>query len=203
MRLNAEEQAWLGGDEGPAMQLAARIIVQMGELMGADELIPIVSAHVDGGLYHGQVSLDFVRRLADGGGQVRVPTSLNVGSVDLLHPELFRGDVYLARAGRELMRLYEQLGCGATFTCSPYQNRPRPNLGDQIAWAESNAIVFANSVLGARTERYGDFIDICAALLGRAPYAGLHRAEGRYGRVRFRVAPLPRALLESDVLFAT
>ena len=133
---------------------------------------------------------------------MRVPTTLNVGSVDLLHPELFRGDAALARSGRELMRCYEELGCRATWTCAPYQQAARPAFGEHIAWAESNAIVFVNSVLGARTDRYGDFIDICAALLGRAPYAGLHRPENRRGRICFRLEPLPARLQESDILFA-
>ena len=174
----------------------------MAALSGADRLISISSAHIDGCLYHGQVSLDFARKLAAGGARVRVPTTLNVGSVDLLHPELFRGDAALARAGRSLMRCYEEMGCRATFTCAPYQLVARPRFGEHVAFAESNAIVFVNSVLGARTDRYGDFIDICAALLGRAPYAGLHRDENRVGRVLFRLEPLPAALRKSDVLFA-
>jgi predicted aconitase len=174
----------------------------MAALSGADRLIPITSAHVDGCLYHGEVSLDFARKLVAGEARVRVPTTLNVGSVDLLHPELFRGDKSLAQAGRELMRCYEALGCRATWTCAPYQQAARPAFGEHIAWAESNAIVFVNSVLGARTDRYGDFIDICAAILGRAPYAGLHRPENRRGRVRFQLDQLPQRLLESDILFA-
>jgi predicted aconitase len=125
-----------------------------------------------------------------------------VGSVDLLHPELYRGDAETARAGRELMRLYTALGCRATWTCAPYQLQQRPAFGEHVAWAESNAIVFANSVLGARTERYGDFIDIAAGLIGRAPYAGLHRDEGRFARVVFRLHGITPALAESDVLFA-
>jgi hypothetical protein len=100
------------------------------------------------------------------------------------------------------MRLYGALGCRATWTCAPYQLQQRPSFGQHVAWAESNAIVFANSVLGARTERYGDFIDIAAALIGRAPYAGLHRDEGRFARVVFRLRGITPALAESDVLFA-
>lgn len=192
----------IGGEAGPAAQLAARLVVRMAGIMGADRLVPIAAAHVDGCLYHGPVSTDFARKLVDGGGKVRVPTTLNVGSVDLLHPELYRGDAETAKAGRELMRLYASLGCRATWTCAPYQLQQRPSFGQHVAWAESNAIVFANSVLGARTERYGDFIDIAAGLIGRAPYAGLHRDEGRFARVVFRLRGITPALAESDVLFA-
>jgi predicted aconitase len=203
LRLTSEEDSMLGGEAGLAAQLAARLVVRMAGIMGADRLVPIVGAHVDGCLYHGAVSTDFAKTLVDGGGQVKVPTTLNVGSVDLLHPELYRGDAETAKAGRELMRLYTALGCRATWTCAPYQLRQRPSFGQHVAWAESNAIVFANSVLGARTERYGDFIDIAAGLIGRAPYAGLHRDDGRFARVVFRLRGITPALAESDVLFAT
>ena len=202
VELTPEEQSMIGGEAGPAVQLAARLVVRMAGIMGADRLVPIAAAHVDGCLYHGPVSTDFARKLVDGGGKVRVPTTLNVGSVDLLHPELYRGDAETAKAGRELMRLYAALGCRATWTCAPYQLQQRPSFGQHVAWAESNAIVFANSVLGARTERYGDFIDIAAALIGRAPYAGLHRDEGRFARVVFTLRGVTPALAESDVLFA-
>jgi predicted aconitase len=78
-----------------------------------------------------------------------------------------------------------------TFTCAPYQTIFRPRFGAQIAWAESNAIVFANSVLGARTNRYGDFIDLCCALTGRAPYYGLHVTENRRATVLIDVEAFP------------
>jgi predicted aconitase len=93
------------------------------------------------------------------------------------------------------------MGCRPTWTCAPYQVAHRPALGEQVAWAESNAIVFANSVLGARTERYGDFIDICAAITGRVPDAGLHREENRRGEVLFRLTGISDRLLRDDVLF--
>jgi predicted aconitase len=98
------------------------------------------------------------------------------------------------------MEMHLALGCQSTFTCAPYQLKYRPRLGEQIAWAESNAIVFANSVLGARTNRYGDFIDLCAAITGRAPYAGLHVDENRYAQV---VIELPELTgLDRDLTFA-
>jgi predicted aconitase len=202
LRLTPDERAMLGGEAGPAVALAARLLVRLAEITGADRFVPVVAAHVDGCLYHGPVSTDFARRLVEGGGRVRVPTTLNVGAVDLLHPELFRGDPAVGAAARELMRLYRELGCRATWTCAPYQLAQRPALGEHVAWAESNAIVFANSVLGARTARYGDFTDIAAALLGRVPDAGLHRDEGRHARVLFRLHGIPPRLAESDVLFA-
>jgi hypothetical protein len=142
--------------------------VAYGQAHGAPSFIDVVGAHVDGCLYHGAASLDFVRRLRDLGGRVRVPTTLNVGSMDLIHPELYRGDAATGRAGRDLMETHEALGCLPTFTCAPYQTMFRPRFGEQVAWGESNASVFANSVIGARTARYGDFTDLAAGMTGRA-----------------------------------
>jgi predicted aconitase len=172
-------------------------------VFGADRLIPITGAHVDSCLYHGQATLDFVDRLVDGGATVRVPTTLNVGSVDLLHPELWRGDAKLADRGRRLMDRYRALGCRPTFTCAPYQvTDGRPGRDDQVAWGESNAIVFANSVLGARTNRYGDFMDVAAAIAGRVPDAGLHRSAERRARVVIRLDDdVPASLLDDDSLY--
>src|SRR5215211_5994669 len=161
------------------------LIVRMAELAGAAELVDVSSAHVDGCLFHGQAGLDFAERLVHGGGAVRVPTTLNVSSLDLLHPDHYLGDQETARAARRLMDAYVAMGCRQTWTCAPYQLPERPRFGEHVAWAESNAIVFANSVLGARTARYGDFIDICAAITGRVPDAGLHRTERRRGRAVF------------------
>jgi predicted aconitase len=92
------------------------------------------------------------------------------------------------------------MGCRPTWTCAPYQLPDRPGLGEHVAWAESNAIVFANSVLGARTNRYGDFIDVCAAITGRVPSAGLHRDDDRRARIAFRLDGVPDRLLRSDAL---
>ncbi|WP_329475453.1 aconitase X catalytic domain-containing protein [Kribbella sp. NBC_01484] len=199
LHLTAEEEAMLGGQSGDGVALAMRVIVAQARISDAPRLVEITSAHVDSCLYHGQVSLDFAHRLADLGAKVRVPTTLNVGSMDLLHPGLVR-DRDLATAGRELMSAYVALGCAPTFTCAPYQLPNRPGLGEHVAWAESNAIVFANSVLGARTDRYGDFLDICAAITGRAPYSGLQTTEARRGTVVFDCRPLGR-FLESDLAY--
>jgi predicted aconitase len=172
-------------------------------VLGAHRLIPIVGAHVDSCLYHGQASLDFVDRLAAGGARVTVPTTLNVGLVDLIHPELWHGDAATADRGRLLMERYRALGCRPTYTCAPYQlDDARPGLGEQVAWAESNAIAFANSVLGARTNRYGDFIDVACAIAGRVPDAGLHRTDARRARLVLRLADdVPASLRDADVLY--
>lgn len=189
--LSAVDRALLAGAEGGAARFAMGLLLRFAEAVEAGHLVDAECAHIDGCLYHGQVSLDFVDHLAALGGRVRVPTTLNVGSVDLIHPELFRGDPALGSAGARLMRAHEELGCVPSYTCAPYQTIHRPRFGAQIAWAESNAIVFANSVIGARTERYGDFVDLCCALTGRVPYYGLHMPENRRATVVVEVEGLP------------
>jgi predicted aconitase len=189
--LDDAEAGMLAGAEGPAAAFAMRLLVRYAEAVAAPRLIPCVGAHIDGCLHHGAVSNDFVDRLVALGGRVRVPTTLNVGSIDLIHPELFLGDAAARSDGERLMRAHEALGCVPTFTCAPYQALMRPRLGDQIAWAESNAIVFANSVLGARTNRYGDFIDLACAIVGRVPDYGLHRAENRRATLHVAIEGWP------------
>jgi len=198
VELNAEDRTALDGSRGDATALAMRLVVSMAEVMEAPSLIDVTSAHIDGCLYHGRAGLDFARRLAEGAGRVSIPTTLNVSSLDLLHPELVRLDRATATEARELMDAYVSMGCRATWTCAPYQLPDRPAFGEQIAWAESNAIVFANSVLGARTNRYGDFIDICCAITGRAPLAGLHTDEGRRATTVFVLEGVSETLAASE-----
>ena len=191
LALASIDQALLAGGHGEAAAFAMRLLVKFATAMGAPGFLDITGAHIDGCLYHGQVSLDFVEHVVRLKGRVRVPTTLNVGSMDLIHPELFRGDRKIATDGARVMRAHEELGCLPTFTCAPYQTMFKPKFGDQIAWAESNAIVFANSVIGARTNRYGDFLDLACALTGRAPAYGLHLTENRRARLVFELEATP------------
>jgi predicted aconitase len=191
LHLSSFDQSLLHGEHGEAAAFAMRLLARFAEAVDAPRFLDIEAAHVDGCLYLGRASLDFVERLVALKGRTRVPTTLNVGSVDLIHPELFRGEAETGANGRRLMQAHLALGCLPTFTCAPYQTRHRPRRGAQIAWGESNAIVFANSVIGARTERYGDFIDLCCGLTGRAPEFGLHVEANRRARILVEIASLP------------
>ena len=161
------------------------LLVAVGGIGGCAGLLDISAAHIDGGLYHGQAGLDFaltlVRKAVAGWWcRQRSMCRRSIYSIPSSTGETRRPPV----AARLLMDAYVDMGCTPSWTCAPYQLAQRPGLGDQIAWGESNAIVFANSVLGARTARYGDFLDICCALTGRAPAVGLHTDEGRRATLR-------------------
>ncbi|HLR83639.1 MAG TPA: aconitase X, partial [Nocardioidaceae bacterium] len=205
MRLTSYEQAMLDGEHGPGAAMAMRVVTGLARASGAERLVEISSAHIDGCLYHGRAGVDFAERLVELGARTRVPATLNVGSLDLLHPGMVRtesSDERTTAAGaRRLADAYAALGARSTWTCAPYQADSRPEYGEHIAWAESNAIAFANSVLGARTDRYGDFLDVCAAITGRAPYAGLHLDANRRGEVVFDCGALGSDALDLDLTY--
>lgn len=201
MRLSDQETVMLQGEAGPAVQLAMRIVTRMADVLGAADLARIASAHIDGCLHHGDGGVEFAQRLVELGGATAVPATLNVGALDLLHPKRVRaGDRRREMALRQ-MKAYEALGCRPTWTCAPYQAGHRPRLGEHVAWGESNAVAFANSVLGARTNRYGDFMDICCALTARAPRTGLHLDEHRRATALVDLAEIAPALKTRDVFF--
>jgi predicted aconitase len=201
LHLTTDERAFLDGAHGDAGALAMRVVVAAADLLGAPSLVEIESAHIDGCLYHGDGGVEFAERLVSGGARVAVPTTLNVGALDLLHPGTVRGDAHHAAMARRQMDAYLAMGCAPTWTCAPYQAGHRPRAGAQVAWGESNAIAFANSVLGARTERYGDFLDACCAVTGRAPLHGLHVDDNRAATVVVDVSAAPDALKCADVLY--
>lgn len=202
LELTAHDRAMLNGDEGPATQLAMRILVRMAGVYGAERLMDVSQAHIDSTIYLGDATLEFAERLASLGARVRVPTSLNVSGVDECGWHEWAVPADWAAKARRQMVAYQGMGAVPTWTCAPYQTDMRPAFGQQIAWGESNAISFANSVIGARTERYPDLLDICCAVTGRIPAVGLHLEENRGGELLLRLAGVPAALQEDDQFFA-
>ena len=201
VQLSAADQAMLDGRDGAAAAMAMRIVLGTARMLGAADLTDIASAHIDGCLYHGDSGTAFAERLVEDGGRVRVPATLNVGALDLLHAGRVQLPAHQAGMARRMMRAYVDLGCRQTWTCSPYQAGHRPALGQDVAWGESNAVAFCNSVLGARTNRYGDFLDICAAITGKAPRTGLHLPENRLATILVDARALPSSLRDSDVFY--
>jgi len=197
--LTAEEQAVAGGRDGDGAATAMHIVVEAARLLGAPRLIEIASAHIDGALYHGDSGTLFAERLVEGGAKVAVRSTLNVGALDLMGCSKVRLEGHERTMARRMMDAYRTLGCEPSWTCAPYQAGHRPAFGTDVAWGESNAVVFCNSMLGARTNRYGDFLDIACAIAGRAPDYGLHRPENRLAEVVFDVSALSRAFLGSEI----
>jgi predicted aconitase len=161
----------------------------------------ITAAHIDSTIYTGEAGLEFAERLASLGAQVAVPTTLNVSGLDEHGWQEWSVPLEWAQNAHRQMVAYQGMGCIPTWTCAPYQTEMRPHFGQQIAWGESNAIVFANSVLGARTERYPDLLDICCAITGRVPAAGLHLSENRLGEILVRLADVPEAVQRDDAFY--
>jgi len=199
--LTERDRGMLAGDEGAAAARAMRIVVRMAEVFQAASLLDITQAHIDSTIYIGEANLDFAERLVRDGARVVVPTTLNVSGLDEHGWREWAVPADWAEKARRQMVAYEQMGCLPTWTCAPYQTEHAPRFGQQIAWGESNAIVYANSVLGARTERYPDLLDICAAITGRVPAFGLHLDENRRGQVLFQIEGVPQKLQQDDSFY--
>ena len=177
------------------------ILLRMLPSFGTDRLLDITAAHIDSSLFQGDATLIYAETLAQKGARVVVPTTLNVSGVDEHGWQEWPVPPDWATKAHRQMVAYESMGCKPTWTCAPYQESERPKLGQQIAWGESSAVVFANSVLGARTERYPDLLDICAAITGRAPAAGLHLSENRVGQVLFKLHDIPLKVQQDDSFY--
>lgn len=201
MYLSNHDQFLLNRAHGDGAAMAARILVESAKLLGAERLIDVASAHIDGCLYHGDSGVHFAEALVSGKAQVSVDTTLNVGALDLLNPRNVHLDDHRRDMAFRLMKAHEDMGCRSSWTCAPYQAGHRPAVGQNIAWGESNAVVFANSVLGARTNRYGDFLDICCAITGRAPETGLHLSDNRRAQIVVDITGLSAELLATDAFY--
>lgn len=179
LELSQDDESLLAGVQGKAAQQAMRIVCAMALQQGSKRLIDITQGHIDGCIYASPANLTFAETFADMGGRVRVPTTMNAISVDHANwrsqgiPPAFGGPA------SRLADAYVRMGCQPTFTCSPYLLDSSPVKGEQIAWSESNAVIYANTVLGARTTKHPDFLDLCIAITGRAPESGVYLQENR------------------------
>ncbi|OAQ82342.1 hypothetical protein VFPBJ_04926 [Purpureocillium lilacinum] len=201
VKLSAVDQELLAGQHGRAAQASMRIILRMAELIESQELMSVTQVHVDSCIYTGPASLAFAEQLRDWGGKVLVPTTLNSISIDQKRWRTQKIDPTFAGAATRLSDAFTNMGAKPTFTCAPYQLDSAPKLGDQVAWAESNAVVYANSVLGARTRKYPDLLDIAIALTGRAPTGGPHLEVNRVATLIIRVTELGDADNIDDSLY--
>ncbi|MCI5097625.1 MAG: aconitase X catalytic domain-containing protein [Rhodobacteraceae bacterium] len=202
MMLTDAEKAILGGAAGTVGdRMALEVVTEAARMLGADRLIEIHSSHIDGCLYHGDSGALYCEKLAENGARVKVPATTNVGALNLLNPDQCRLPPDQRKMAYRLMVAHERMGCVPSWTCAPYQAGARPSLGQQVAWGESNAVAFTNTVLGARTNRYGDFLDIACAISARAPYYGLHKPENRHAKLVLDVAGLSPHLLKQSAFY--
>src|SRR5437879_7396222 len=183
-------------DAGTEAQLKAmQILVAVGRLADAPRLVPITSAHVSGVSYEmiGDPGLEFLEDFARDG-RVSVPTTVNPLGTDLAQWQALGVPPTFAERQGRIARAYEAMGVRRSFTCTPYLIGVRPTFGEHVAWAESSAVCFANSVLGARTNREGGPAALAAAIVGATPEYGLHTDEGREPTVIVQVRVRPRGI---------
>ncbi|MCK4551076.1 MAG: aconitase X catalytic domain-containing protein, partial [Candidatus Aenigmarchaeota archaeon] len=184
MKLEKQEKEILDGKHGHAAQKSMEILAALGEIYGAENLIPVKSVQVAGVSYHnlGDAGLKYLEELAKDG-KVKVKTTLNPAGMDLVDWKKLGISKDFAEKQLKVINAFKKLGIETTATCTPYLIGNKPQQGDHIAWSESSAVCFANSVLGARTNREGGPSALAAAIIGKTPKYGLHLEKNRQAQV--------------------
>ncbi len=175
----------LEGEEGEAVRKAMELIVALGNIYGAERLIPVTSVQVSGVSYKtiGDAGLEFIedyaRIMKKEGRKVRVKTTMNPAGMDLEKWEKMGVPPEFAEKQMRIFRAYTSMGIEPSLTCTPYYFVNVPETGDHIAWAESSAVSYANSVIGAKTNREGGPSALASAITGLTAEYGLHLDENR------------------------
>lgn len=182
MQLSKEEERIFDGEAGEGPKIAIRLLNSLGELGGAERLIPVKSAHISGVSYKnvGEGGIQFLRKISH---RVNVPTSLNPLGFDIDNGGPVDIDDTFRKKQMEIVEIYREMGVMDSFTCTPYYYYNEPSFGDHISWAESSAIIYVNSLIGARTNRESGPSALAAAIIGKTPDHGLHRKDGRRASV--------------------
>jgi predicted aconitase len=188
MHLTKEEQRMLNGGEGYAVRKSMEILVALGDIFGAESLIKVGSVQVAGVSYHnlGDAGLEFLNELAKDG-KVRVLTTLNPAGMDLENWRALGISEDFAAKQNQVIDAFERMGILISCTCTPYLIGNLPRYGEHVAWSESSAVTFANSVIGAKTNREGGPSALAAAFVGKTPNYGLHLDENRLPDVHVKV----------------
>ncbi len=179
LRLSKTDRSLLAGQDGPARQIAMEILCLMAATQGADELTDVTRAHIDGCILAHDANLDFAEKMQEMGAKTLIPTTINAISVDRNNWETQGVVPDFGKKASRLADAYVNMGARPTFTCAPYLLDDAPTQDEAIGWSESNAVIFANSVLGARTQKHPDYLDLFIAMTGRAPLTGVYLAENR------------------------
>lgn len=185
MKLAKEEKEMLEGKHGNAARMAMEILVALGEIYGATRFVPVSSVQVSGVSYHnlGDAGLEFLEDLARDG-KARVLATLNPAGMDIEDWKKLGISDDFAQKQLAIINAFARMGMVVSCTCTPYFVGNLPGFGEHVAWGESSAVTFANSVLGARTNREGGPSALAAALTGRTPEYGLHLNENRQAQLR-------------------
>lgn len=200
MFLTDEQKRMLDGERGEPVRVAMEMLSALGEIYGAEKLIPIKSAHCAGLSLksHGIAGMEWVEDMARKGAKVVVPTTMNVVGVDRSRDLGLPAD--WVEHQMRIEKGYEAMGCFGTSSCVPYYYSFLPKFGEHIAWAESSAVVFTNSVLGARDNREGGPSAWAAGITGFTPYYGFHLDENRTGDILFKVTCKPKTIADYGAL---
>lgn len=189
MKLSPVESDALNGAHGPAVQKAMQILAALGEIYGADSMIPVTSVQIAGVSYEnlGDAGLEWLEEMAQGGGKARITSTLNPAGMDIENWQALGIDADFAEKQVKVIEMFAKMGIIPTCTCTPYLAGNLPHYGEHIAWAESSAVCFSNSVIGARTNREGGPSALAAALTGVTPAYGLHLDENRRPQLTIKV----------------
>lgn len=204
MQLTEYEQEMLEGRHGEGLQTAIEILVKMGGLYGAERFLPVKNAHIDAAAFTTiwDAGTEFVEYLVEKGAKVSVPTTINPMSMDTRRwREQYTSEAFAAKCER-LRQAYLKLGVNPTWTCAPYQCTNVPVFGENVSWSESNAVNYVNSVIGARTERLPDLVDVCCAVAGRVPEYGLYLDDNRAGEILFALKGFDDSSFQDTVDYA-
>jgi predicted aconitase len=191
VHLTDEEKRILDGGRGEPQRVALRVLTKLGEACGAERMVEIASAHLVASSYQiaGEAGIEIYSQLVAQGARVAVRTTSDPGSIDFARWREFKTPEAYAARQVKIAELLDRMGVIPTWTCTPYATFNVPRFGEHLGWSESSAVVFANSVIGARTNRLAAYVDLCGALVGRVPFFGLHCDEGRRGQILFELEP--------------
>ena len=199
MHLTRQEELMLDGEYGWACQICMQILVKLGELYGATRLIPVSSAHISGVSYKtvGDAAIDFLKEIAEKGAKTKTFSTLNPSSID--KHLINRLPKSLVEKQVEILELYKRIGTVSSLSCTPYYEYV-PARNSNLAWAESSAVVYANSVLEAWTNREGAPSALASAIIGKTPNYGVHQPENREPNIMIDVLFQPRNEVEYGAL---
>ncbi|MDQ3925223.1 MAG: aconitase X catalytic domain-containing protein [Actinomycetota bacterium] len=197
MRLTREEEEMLRGERGEVVEEALRVQLEVGEFFGAQEFVSVSNVHMMGDIeVMGDGGLEFLRRMARLGARCVVNTTTNARCFDFDYVERLNQDADTAEKEKELISLLQEIGVMTTDTCINYQSLYQPHLGEHVAWGDTGTVIYANSVLGARSNFESGPVALATALTGRTPAYGFHLDERRKGKILVELEAEPKSLAD-------